>query len=242
MYPLKPELHPTVVIDSRLVRYLPEYLSWEHAQETINHHNLMWVPRSTAESTLDLTQLIPSAIITTQHHQYHTFKRCSSDFEQLSDKLSIIIGGHCDFDDIQPHNCVDVTPQQLHTWAQKFDQVFQRAVARELMEEVAYSIYTTGSNAPPPDIQPLAVVRDRSTPKTAQHMALIYPITCHRRLYALAPEEFETDVQNNGILHHISELQRNSANLDPWTRIIANHISRPPITQNPDRPPSHAGQ
>ena len=227
MYPLEDSLHPTVVIDSRLVKYLPDYLPWQQAHEVINPTNLLWVPRSEAEATLDLTQVIPSAIISAQPHQYHTFKRRSSDFEQLANKVSIIIGGHCDYDDIQPDNYQELTTdhQQLSDWAQYFGQVFQRTVARELMEEVGYNIRPRRYNAAAPNIKPVAVVRDQSSTKTAQHLAIIYPITCHHKLYAAAPEEFAPDVQNNGILKHIHQLQRNPAALDPWTRIISNHIT-----------------
>ena len=199
------------------MRDLPEYLPWEQAQETIKPANLLWVPRSEAEANQNLTQIIPSAIITAQHRQYHTFKRCSSDFEQLADKLSIIIGGHCDFEDIPTPDADGITATQPAASAQDYARVFQRAMTREVQEEVSFQVETI--------IEPTALVTDRTTPKTAQHTALIYQITCHRRLYAQAPEEFVTNPAHNGVLRNIDELLTIPHQLDPWTRIIVQALS-----------------
>lgn len=216
MRPFTARLNPTVVIPAKNVADLPDYCPWEKASLSINGNALQWMPREEAERSDRYVQIIPSAIISSEPGVYHTFRRCPSPIPELSDKTSIIIGGHCDITDIQPNSTIQdieqADPSLLAKLAADFSTVFSNAMLRELYEEVSCL-------ATPPR-QPICTVYDRSTEKTAQHLALIFPITCTRRLRANAPEEFVDDPELNGKLVSTRRLARQPDRLDPWTRLI----------------------
>lgn len=208
--------HPTIVAPATLLRRTPEFMPWRQARELLHGPNLCWVRRKDAEANLELTQIIPSAIICDHPNRFHTFRRCPSDFVQLSEKLSIIIGGHCDLPDAVPYPEDPEEPDAFYRYGRNFHEVFARTVERELLEEVNLRARVIA--------EPLAIVTDRSTPKTAQHVALIYRVQCHRRLYANAPEEFSTRLAENGIIRTTEELRAAPDDLDPWTRIIVQNL------------------
>ena len=206
----------TLVVHASSTEKMEPFTPWNDAKKTILTL-AQWMPRELAELDLQWQQLIPSAIISDGHGNYYTFPRTSDTRRpELSEKLSIIIGGHPDDEDRRSDNI-------SHT--------MRNSLVREIAEE-------TNAKALVPQ-HPIGTVTDQTTKATAQHIGIIYEVQGSGQITARASEEFKADSPENGNLMNIQELTRISQRLDPWSAILVRQMTahHQTSTTNPGRKP-----
>ena len=196
------ELISTLVVPACRTDQMESFTPWDDAKKTILTL-AKWMPRELAELDLQWKQLIPSAIISDGHGSYYTFPRTAdAGRPELSEKLSMIIGGH---PDSQDHDSEDIS----HT--------MRNSLVREIAEE-------TNATAIVPQ-HPIGTVTDHTTEATAQHIGIIYEVKGYGLITARASEEFKADSPENGNLMNIEELTRISKRLDPWSAILVRQMT-----------------
>ena len=199
-------LEMTLAIPRRQASRIPPFTPWRDARDMITPHTVAWVPRDHAENSPDWTQLIPCAVLQNPSGHYVTFLRTTSSTPELHRRTSIVVGGHCTLDDAH------------HTWDHL--QVMRHTLRRELMEEVTLDLS-------PPET-PEALVYDQSTTNCTMHLAVLYHISVEGTVRAAAPEEFDDDPRHNGRPQPLEDLAAIPASLDPWSKIIVNHLAARP--------------
>ena len=192
----------TLVVPACKTNQMESFTPWDHAKKAILTL-AKWMPRELAELDLQWRQLIPSAIIGDGNGNYYTFPRTTdAKRPELSERLSIIIGGH---PDRQDRDGDDIS----HT--------MRNSLVREIAEE-------TNATAIVPQ-HPIGTVTDRTTRATAQHIGIIYEVKGRGLITARASEEFKADSPENGNLMDIEELTRISKQLDPWSAILVRQMT-----------------
>ena len=202
----------TLVVPACRTDQVESFTPWDDAKKTILTL-AKWMPRELAELDLQWRQLIPSAIISDRLGSYYTFPRTiDANRPELSEKLSIIIGGHPDGQD---RDSDDIS----HT--------MRNSLVREIAEE-------TNATAIVPQ-HPIGTVTDHTTQATAQHIGIIYEVKGYGLITAHASEEFKADSPENGNIMDIEELARISKRLDPWSAILVRQMTatHQPTQQTP---------
>ena len=189
----------TLVVPTQVIDQILNCQPWQQLADIVHQHHT-WMPRAHAEADQDYVQLIPCATLQNRSEQLHLFQRCASGYDYLSDRLSIIIGGHCEPGDLGANLL-----ETLHN-----------TMTREILEEV-------GINPEIPD-QPTMAVRFGTSGDAAQHMALIYPVSTDLPIQSVTPDEFTEHAGSISKLLSAAQIHRDHfENLDPWSKIIVAH-------------------
>lgn len=142
-------------------------LPWDSIQEQIVkiENTFSWLNRPDAERSDDWVQAIPCVFIRDHAGKYCVLRRVRNSRSDLSNKLSLVVGGHIDGPD--PHSS------------------FQAAMSLNLMRELEEEIGILPSENP----RPVGVVIDDSSLEASRHVAFLHEIVSEQ-VSPKAPEEF----------------------------------------------------
>ena len=186
----------TLVVPRSIIEPQPPYTPWTAVADDIQQ-NALWMPRPDAEISTQYVQLIPAATIQDQSGRYHTFSRRKSAYEYLSEKWSIIVGGHVEPED----RSIDIVSTMANT------------LRRELLEELGVNHRPTTPNT---------VVFDPRSP----HVAILYEVQVHQPVTTTTTDEFEdSPSQPVRLLDGEQIFQHHSDRLDPWSKTIIEQIT-----------------
>lgn len=165
--------------------------------------NMTWLPRSEAETSETLVQPIPCALVLSEAHQYHVFRRISDGRQDLRKRISLVIGGHID-QDIEEGGFLSLALATLF---------------RELDEELKLEYLSSTA-------KPIGLVIDRSSLESSRHVAMIYEVVVSGEVKPRAAEEFSMRSKYDGKPCTSNELLDFRKEFDPWSSIIfGDHIN-----------------
>ena len=186
-------------------------LPWDSIQARIEEieDSFVWLERPDAERSTDWVQAIPCTFIRDSTGKCCVLRRVQSVRDDLSKKLSLIIGGH-----------VDELP-----YRPTFKSVMSLTLERELEEEVGITPVT-------PPI-PVGVIIDNSSIGASRHVAFLHE-TVAEEVLTKAKEEFTTRSSLTGEFIPASGLALRRDEFDPWSRLlIEEHICLGDIDPQP---------
>lgn len=177
---------------------LAPFVPWELAESLFVsiERRMYWKPRHEAELSTELFQPIPCAIVRNTLGEYCVLRRIREGREDLSSKVSLVVGGHVDR--CQPEHSLS--------------SILLETLKRELKEELGVSQLT--------DIRPIGMVLDHSSITASRHVGFLYEVVVSERFRPQATEEFSTDSILNRRLFAASELSKFREEFDPWSFII----------------------
>ena len=157
-----------------------------------------WVERPAAETSLELVQPIPCAVIVDGVGRFCVLEHLSGESE--AGRLSLLVGGHVDEEDARD----------------SLEATLMACLVRELAEEVDLP--------PEPEPRPLGVALDGRTIAGSRHVGYIYARDAERiapRLMPKIPREFDLSPESlTGEFATGDWLDRNIGEFDPWSHII----------------------
>ncbi len=173
-------------------------LPWESVEYQLDEieRTFSWLQRPEAEQSEDMVQAIPCTIVKDSRDRYCLFRRVTENRRDLSQKLSLIIGGHIDEADDQ--NC--------------FLDTMSRNLVREIDEEIGVSL-----EEPP---QPVGVIIDGSSIVASRHVAFLHEMVAES-VSSQALEEFSSkESKYTGKFVPASTLAEWRNQFDPWSRLV----------------------
>lgn len=177
---------------------LAPFVRWEHAGSMLAsiEKRMYWMPRHEAELSITLFQPIPCAIVRNTVGEYCVLRRIKEGREDLSSKVSLVVGGH-----------VDKCEQE-----KSLSSILLATLKREVQEELGVNRLT--------DVRPIGMVLDHSSITASRHVGFLYEAVISEKFRPQAKEEFSTDSILNRRLFAASELSKFREELDPWSSII----------------------
>ena len=169
---------------------------------------MKWLPRSEAEASDDYVQPIPCALILGERDGYYVFRRIREGRDDLRSRLSLVIGGHIDWE----------------AGSLQFLQLVSSTLTREIAEELRAERASV--------VRPLGIVVDHRTRESSRHIGLVHEVVANGPVQPMAAEEFSLRSQDAGRLCSASELSKLRRRLDPWSSIIFDDYVAP--THTPD--------
>ena len=186
-------------------------LPWDSVQRQIEEieSSFSWVDRPEAERSHDLVQAIPCAVIRDFGGKCCVLRRIQSPRNDLSRKLSLIVGGHID-------HSYDLA---------SFQMAMSSSLNRELEEEVGIRTEKTP--------RPVGVIIDDSSVEASRHAAFIHEMIADQ-VSPNAPEEFMVRSKFSGKFMTASQLAEIRDDFDPWSRLlIEGHICAGDLSPRP---------
>lgn len=172
-------------------------LNWDDAQVHINRveASFAWRDRDDAEQSTNWIQAIPCAIIQDSEDRWCVLRRVKDSRDDLSSKLSLIVGGHID----------DVSRNV------SFREVLHAALLREIEEEVGI--------LPSEKPRPIGIIIDESSKQASRHAAFVHEMKADG-IFLKAHEEFSNRSKFTGTFMERGELAERLNGFDPWSRIL----------------------
>lgn len=177
----------------------PSFFSWTEARQVLHAawSSAQWFPRPEAETSERWVQPIPCGILQDRWGQYAIFRRSPAARNDLSNKMSLMIGGH-------------IEPMPGHT--QGLRSSLLSTLRRELIEEV---------DVHAPSIrEPLGLVIDRKSTRASRHIALVYRIAVQEDINVVAGEEFVPQSALSGRFLPKEVLLESDFQYDPWSNLV----------------------
>ena len=163
-----------------------------HAAET----GMRWLPRHEAEASTEFIQPIPCALVVGEQKGYYVFRRINEGRADLKARLSLIVGGHIDWEADTP----------------EFPQLVQSTLTREIPKNCV------------PTSQPRSPQSAWSwTTHRSNHLdtsALCIEVVVNGSVKPLAKEEFSVRSRLIGRQYSTLALRRLRRIFDPWSAII----------------------
>lgn len=186
----------TLCLPRHLVGELGEFTPWQQLSEFLAEANplMMWLPRETVEQAVDLVQPIPSGVFQDGSGNFLVLRRTRSHREDLSSRLSLVVGGHISSPDVE-----ETFPS--------LENLLLLGLRREVFEELTVAIHT---------FYPLGLVIDHSSPAASRHLGFIYQVLADRDVKVIEPKEYSSV----GRFLPLSHLQILADELDPWSSIL----------------------
>lgn len=187
------------------------FTPWETADWLfqVAQSEMRWLPRDEAEASEDFVQPIPCALVLGAHERhyvgYHVFPRVNEGRSDLRKRLSLIIGGHIDWDGDK----ID------------FPELIKATLTRELQEELDAEQISPA--------KPIGLVVDHTSIESSRHIGLVHEVLMAGPVRPTAPEEFSARSKYAGQLWSVEELlsqltrrtkRLELKRLDPWSSII----------------------
>lgn len=160
-----------------------------------------FVPRTEAEQSLRVQQVVPYGVLRNAEGKYLCAKRRTDERPQLAGKTTMLFGGHAEVRDWNAGNP---------------EGVFERCLRRELHEEL---IGVTVNSA-----RLIAIVNDRSSEMGKKHLAFVHEVLVGGRITIrrqTADREFGRDGPEWKSRDEIVAIM---AKLDPWSQLIAANL------------------
>lgn len=158
--------------------------------------DMTWIPRAAAERSDDLVQPIPCAVIRGLAGGYYVFRRIRKGRVDLQAKISMIVGGHIDW---EPGNL-------------GFAELVQMTLLREIREELEAE--------EPEGTEPIGIVVDDASLQSSRHIGIIHEVVLDGTVRPIAAEEFSRHSRYAGLLCSESELKALIKQMDPWSSIV----------------------
>lgn len=190
---------PVMVMNRDHIQSESPFLPWAEAKGILRSgwRNARWFPRQQAEASDEWVQIIPCAVIQDRLGRYAVFHRLAENREDLSNKVSLVIGGH-----VEPDGDSHDGPWSL----------LLSTLRRELQEEV---------NVRSPSIEePLGLLVDRRSIKASRHVALAYRVLTHEEIRVNATEEFQVESALSGTFLSMRTLRQRNLDYDPWSLLL----------------------
>ena len=205
-------MHEQVVlcVSRRSVEDWRRFTPWNSADSLVRaaESGMKWLPRSEAEASDDYVQPIPCALILGEQDGYYVFRRNREGRDDLRSRLSLVIGGHIDWE----------------AGSLQFLQLVSSTLTREIAEELRAERASV--------VRPLGIVVDHRTRESSRHIGLVHEVVANGPVQPMAAEEFSLASQDAGRLCSASELSQLRHRLDPWSSIIFDDYVAP--TYAPD--------
>ena len=172
-------------------------LPWDSIQTHIEEieSSFQWIPRPDAEVSDYWVQAIPCVFVRDNDDRYCIFRRVANEREDLSKRLSLIVGGHIDY----------------ASDGDRFEVAMSCSLIREINEEIGIH----PEQAP----SPVGVIIDGSSISASRHVAFLYEMTAEQ-VSPKAPEEFTTRSKFTGQFVSASLLRDRRNEFDPWSRLV----------------------
>ena len=145
--------------------------------------------------------LAPFSFCNSKGH-YCVFRQARQQRNDLSRRISLIIGGHID-------QGSDNKPVA---------EVFEETVRREVSEEVGVDLDCS--------LMPVGMVVDAASLMASKHIGFVYEAVLDRDLKSLSSEEFSVRSKYNGQFFSIESLSKLRSKLDPWSSILFSQYLR----------------
>lgn len=157
---------------------------------------MRWLPRSEAEASDEFIQPIPCALVLGEDDGYYVFRRVKEGRADLSARLSLVVGGHIDWE----------------AEASEFPDLVRSTLTREISEELCAEA--------PTSITPIGLVVDHTSVESSRHVGVVHEVVIEGPIRPLATEEFSVWSSYIGRPYSTSELSAHRGELDPWSAII----------------------
>ena len=168
-----------------------------------------WLDRPDAELSEEFVQAIACAIVRDSADNVCVFRRVKDGREDLSGKLTLIVGGHIDNSD----RCDDFRASLLFN------------LRREITEEIGVE--------PDDDLRPIGVIIDGSSVLASRHVAFLHEMTSDE-VSPRATEEFAHGSKFTGQFVSSVQLGNWLHRFDPWSRlVIERYVSRGDVEAEP---------
>ena len=157
---------------------------------------MRWLPRREAEASTEFIQPIPCALVVGEQKGYYVFRRINEGRADLKARLSLIVGGHIDWEADTP----------------EFPQLVLSTLKREISEELRTD--------EPTSITPIGLVVDHTSLESSRHVGIVHEVVVNGSVKPLAKEEFSVRSRLIGRQHSTLALRRLRRIFDPWSAII----------------------
>ncbi len=157
---------------------------------------MRWLPRSEAEVSDEFIQPIPCALVLGEDDGYYVFRRINEGRADLRSRLSLIVGGHIDWEADAP----------------EFPQLVRSTLTREISEELRA--------CQPASVTPIGLVVDHTSIESSRHIGIVHEVVVKEPVRPLAAEEFVVRSSYTKRPYSTLELSARRAKLDPWSSII----------------------
>lgn len=187
-----------------------QFTPWNSADSLLRaaESGMKWLPRSEAEASDDYVQPIPCALILGERDGYYVFRRIREGRADLRSRLSLVIGGHIDWE----------------SGSRRFPQLVSSTLTREIAEELR--------TERPSVVRPVGIVVDHRSHESSRHIGVVHEVVVKGPVRPVAAEEFSLRSQDAGRLCSAYELSTLRRRLDPWSSIIFDDYVAP--TYAPD--------
>lgn len=181
-----------------LVRFTP----WASADQLFRSakEEMRWLPRGEAEASDEFIQPIPCALVLGSDKGYYVFRHVSEGRPDLRARLSLIVGGHIDWDG-------DTS---------EFLKLVEETLTREIQEELDAEQIGPA--------KPVGVVVDHASIEASRHVGFVHEVIVTGSVRPTAREEFALSSSYAGRLCAITDLSERLSerygDLDPWSSII----------------------
>ena len=202
------EASQVLVFPRRIFGSAFSLMPWESIQSNLEEieQSFSWLHRPEAEESSDVVQAIPCVLVRDKENRYCVFRRVREDRPDMSEKLSLIIGGH-----------IDEIPDV---------KGFLAAVSSNLMREIDEEIGIFPENPP----RPVGVIIDRASIVASRHVAFLHEMVAEK-VSTKAPEEFSSKSKFTGEFMEASWLGERRDKFDPWSQLVIEKHVRPPGVQ-----------
>ena len=157
---------------------------------------MTWMPRAEAETSEEFIQPIPCALVRGEGGGFYVFRRTKEGRADLQSKISMVVGGHIDWEPGTP----------------EFTHLVRTTLLREIAEELAADS--------PACVEPIGVVVDDATPQSSRHIGIVHEIVVSGTVHPTATEEFAPHSKYAGLLCDNLQLQSLRERMDPWSSLI----------------------
>ena len=180
---------------------MSSFTAWDRAQSFLEaaEKDGEWVTREIAERSPNLVQPIPSAMLRDDRGKYLVLTRGQTSRSDMSGKLSLVIGGHIDLDDV---------PQA----SRSIEELAAFSLRRELKEELGLEMIS--------ELTPLGITIDRGSVHASRHVGLIHLVRSGAGIMVAEDDEFNTHAALAGSFVSPDQLERLRNAFDPWSRIL----------------------
>jgi predicted NUDIX family phosphoesterase len=191
-----------------LITGLEQFTPWNELGsflDNVNQH-LIWMPRGVAESSDDLVQPIPCGFFHDGEGNFLVLRRSRGSREDLSRRLSLVVGGHVDPPD------PDGLPNDV-------ENLLLYTFQREVLEEVFLSAVES--------LRKIGLVIDRNSLSSSRHLGFVYEVSSGRDIQVLEDQEYATKAHPSGRFLPMSHLLELRHHFDPWSKILLEQFIEP---------------
>ena len=193
-----------LVMPRECLHGLDGFVAWSQASKLVDSaaSSVRWLPRAEAECSEKWVQPIPCVMFRNSAGRYCIFRQARQSRLDLSRKLSLIIGGHVDFD----FNDLGI------------QEIFEATARKEVTEELGITLDN--------QLHPIGVVIDSSSLLASRHFGVIYETVIDGNIKSDAADEFVVGSEYNGQFFDLESLsklmifQRPRLRFDPWSFLV----------------------